>query len=660
LTITLSKQACNKEGPIQNRPFLTGSLLMNQMIQRIPLLVIPVAYCAVQATVVPYLAFRSQGFNAARELVGWQTTINRSCAEGFYGSFSATPEYTRSYKANAITRYLYADALIDGNNSCKSPVIKIEGTKATNRDPRALMAENFYLPTDFKSKVSIHPRIENFLVDLNLYLGLDNFLEGLYFRIHTPICHTRWALNFCEHQVEYGTNSYDVGYFDDHFHPADIEDPNVSGLTRSALLQSFEQYICYGASLQDVGSCKYQGLACARISKKALTVTRPAEITAALGWNFWTGERYHCGAQFRVAVPTGNRPSGCWLFEPIVGNGHHWELGGGLTGHWRWWANQDLTQECATYIDINATTLFSTRQYRTFDLCAKPLSRYMLALRYTGNVRNLWADTDLGNEIPLAQFDNTLIPVANITTIPVDVSIPLHIDAVVKCSYAYHNWQFDLGYNLWWRACERICTRFDCCSKNNFMDNTYALKGDAFIYGFEGTETQGTIVATQPGIPLSASQHKATIFSGTNGYTSNPEAWNQNNGIDLPHDAYSGQNRRLYTHTLNTYTDNTHTRALVTPTKTSYTQPIFINTCDVNIDGAKTNGLSNKIFAHISYNWLTHACINPYFGCGAEVELGKQDTAFKPHARCRECSCCPTIGLSQWGVWVKAGCAFNS
>ena len=191
---------------------------MNHLTKQISFFTVLSICCVANAEVVPYLAFRSQGFNAARELVGWQSTINKSCAEGFYGSFSATPEYTRSFKSDRIARYLFSDTLTTDcnhcNNECAQSVFKIEGTKVANRDPRALMAENFYLPTDFKSEVSVNPRIENFLVDLNLYLGLDNFLEGLYCRIHTPICYTRWDLNFCETVTNQGINNYDVGYFD--------------------------------------------------------------------------------------------------------------------------------------------------------------------------------------------------------------------------------------------------------------------------------------------------------------------------------------------------------------------------------------------------------------------------------------------------------------
>jgi hypothetical protein len=44
-------------------------------------------------------------------------------------------------------------------NDCTKSVFKIEGTKVTNRDPQAINGlKTFYLPTDFKSEVSVNPR----------------------------------------------------------------------------------------------------------------------------------------------------------------------------------------------------------------------------------------------------------------------------------------------------------------------------------------------------------------------------------------------------------------------------------------------------------------------------------------------------------------------
>ena len=101
-----------------------------------------------QANVVPYIRDRSQGIDGARELVGWQSQINRYDKDSFYGSFSITPEYTRSFFGNRTSECLFGDALVNDacckeyNNisptCCEScPRIKIQGSKLLNRDQRA-------------------------------------------------------------------------------------------------------------------------------------------------------------------------------------------------------------------------------------------------------------------------------------------------------------------------------------------------------------------------------------------------------------------------------------------------------------------------------------------------------------------------------------------
>ena len=86
---------------------------------------------------------------------------------------------------------------------------------------------------------------------------------------------------------------------------------------------------------------------------------------------------------------------------------------------------------------------------------------------------------------PTAQFANVFTPVANLTTIPVDVSYAVQGEVILKFAYTHCNFQWDLGYDFWGRSCAKICKRCDCCD-NGFQDNVWGLKGDAFVFGFPG------------------------------------------------------------------------------------------------------------------------------------------------------------------------------
>ena len=677
--------------------------------------------CVEQANVAPYIAYRSQGIDGARELVGWQSQINRYDKDGFYGSFSITPEYTRSFFGYKIAECLFGDALV--NDACckeyydvsptccgSCPRIKIQGSKLLHRDPRALLADNFYLPTDFSSQVTFRPRVQNILVDFNLYMGLDTIAKGLYLRIHTPLCNTRWDLHLGEKVFDPGTYNYDPGYFNDSYVPAgQWNDPTIYGINRDDMVKDFTHYVSCGDSIQDIPGILYQGLEKARMSSTTKNKTGLAEITAAFGWNFLLNENYALGLNVRAAAPTGTRPHGDWLFEPIVGNGHHWELGGGLNSRICLWRNETEQEDITLYIDAYATHLFKTRQCRTFDLCNKPLSRYMLAMNMGTPVENLSAVENYVSVPPApaiwtltapdAQFKKEFAPLANVSTIPVDVSYAAQGEFILKFAYTYYNWQWDLGYDFWGRSCTKISRQSDC---NNTLDtNNWSLKGDAFAFGFAG-QWNGDIehpiiinVAAQ-GLPLSASESKATIFQGTNNWPDGikkevysaffTQPWASNPGID--NSVYCVQTPVGGSPADHLLSSKEIGKPGWVPSGTSLS-PQFIKSKDLDFKAAGTRGLSHKLFIHIGYTWTDCECWTPYLGLGAMAEFGQHDFrcgSIRLHANsccdihmhgCRSClasiqdndhgcsnvaknnSCCTICALSQWGAWIKGGISFN-
>lgn len=628
---------------------------MNSRIARLLSITALISCTVAMADVVPYIAIRSQGFNAARELVGWQSLINRYDKDCVYGAFSITPEYTRTFRGYQLAEALFCDALDCRacNNHCST--FLVQGTKREGRYAKALMAENFYLPADYYSEITVQPRIDNFLVDLNFYLGLDEWCNGLYFRIHTPICHTRWNLNFCENIIDPGTLNYDPGYFN-----GTLEGTyhNQYGINRGKMLQSFEDYIVNNGAIEGVSGIICNSLNYARISKCELTKTRLAELTAAFGWNVVNRENGTFGISLRGAAPTGNRPEACYLFEPIVGNGHHWELGFGINSRWCMWRACDENDDLSFYFDANVTHLFKTRQCRTFDLCGKPLSRYMLATKFTANVDDLLAGPE--QVAPDYQFTGEYMPVANLTTFAVDVSASAQADLVFKFAYSHSNFQCDIGYNLWARSCLQISPHGNAY-QSNFSSNTWALKGDAFMYGF--TTSAGRFVEDS-GVALSASESDATIFTGTNEWPNGFDnlAWNQNPGVDYRQLAYNDNLQPLYTSILSS--------TIISNVNTSL-NPVFINACDFNIDGARTKGISHKVFANFGYVWKDRQDWQPFLGLGAEVEWAHHDNGFccsscnnrtsccKENCHSHKDSCCKSVALTQWGVWVKGGVSFD-
>ncbi|MFC1842659.1 hypothetical protein ACFLYU_03315 [Candidatus Dependentiae bacterium] len=140
----------------------------------------------------PLLLTRSQGRNAARELVGWQQFINKPCAEGYNGAFYVALEYTRTFRPWHMAKFLFGCDLDCCNN------LLIQGSQVEDRSAKAWLADYFGLSPKFDTSISFCPKIQNVILDLNWFVGLDKWKEGMFLRIDMPITWTQWELNMCE------------------------------------------------------------------------------------------------------------------------------------------------------------------------------------------------------------------------------------------------------------------------------------------------------------------------------------------------------------------------------------------------------------------------------------------------------------------------------
>lgn len=653
-----------------------------------------------------HILMRSQSVDSARELAGWAHKVNLFNADenGWYGTFAVTGEYAQSFRSGRIADCLFGDNithLCDDDLSCAQ--VNVSGSRVTNRGSNSLLADYFGLPTDYESVFSVKPRVRSFIVDFDFYAGLDRWMCGAWFRIHAPIVYTNWKLNLHETVVNPGSNPYVEGYF------------SPVAVARENLNASFSEYLVGSVpeiTGDDTFSPVFQPLAHALVSGssyapgynpacglfcdgKGVHTTKLSDIQAALGWNFWQNEDYHVGLGARISIPTGTRINDAYLFQPIVGNGHHFEVGGMFTSHWTFWRGCDEDRSMGVYVDANVTHLFATKQCRSFNLCGRgDNSRYMLAMNLnslgrtptgdfagyalTGNPEGALPPAYVapvlvdGYTRAEAAFGEIFAPVANIAYGAVDVSIPVQADLTIMFNYQNCGFEFDFGYNLWATTCEQI----------NFIDNcpivpsnTWALKGDAHVYGFD-------IV---PGgdvdpVPLSGTQSEATIYTGTNFVTPNSIAQGQTNiGVDNRQFAYGDStdvNSTLIPGRTLFVSTTVPQPAVLAQTNTSI-QPVFLSDCDLDIAGARERGLTNKLFTNLSYTW-EEQCLAPYFGIGAKLEFAGSNNGLC-NSGCGTTSCasicaqvnsctlgcnddcgdsCSRCNISEWGLWLKGGISF--
>ncbi len=625
----------------------------------------------------PTFVGRSQSLDNARKVAGSVGHTNLYNMEDRYSTFDVTFEYDQTFRNSRIAQVFFGGSLQNNpvagatsnlvsnscNNNCNSDcnsscnnAILIQGSQVSNRNANAWLADYFYLPETYNGAFSISPKVKEFILNFDYFTGLDDWFCGGYLRVYAPYVNSRWNLNYCEtDNTSTATSGYDIGYFGPIAVPA------------SSLLPSFGAYAsgqtpaanALGSAAQTLTTpIITDPLLFGKISPCNRTKNGLADLRLELGWNFRQDDCSHLGINLQIAAPTGTKRRAEFLFDPVIGNGKHWELGGGFSGHRLVWSNEDDTRHAGFYMDGTITHLFKRREQRTFDLQGKPNSRYMLAEKFGPNIEGL--------ESANSQFANEYSPVANLTTFDIKVSTGVQADIVLWFNYTSCNWSWDLGYDFYGRSREKFacpdkticsansCFSTDICSPSN--KNVWALKGDARTIGFASTIP----------VSLSATEHNAAICNGTNASASlcngipagANDFYHNNCGIDNPESAF------------NTVLDSV---LYIIPTSTiapfkvnTSIQPIFIQCSDVNF--ARTRSISNKIFTHVNYTW-DRECWNPYLGIGGFAEFGKNGSCNNTCSTGNGCTTPVTCAtncngtsvdttFSKWGVWLKAGTDF--
>ncbi|MGB8367151.1 MAG: hypothetical protein WCD44_02225, partial [Candidatus Babeliales bacterium] len=435
-----------------------------------------------------------------------------------------------------------------------------------------------------------------------------------YYRLHVPIVHTKWDLDLKELIINQGTDFQPAGYMASE--RVTTFAPNVRvALQGKTTFGDMREPLQYG---------KVFG---------RQTSSRVAELQAVFGWNFLQNNWYHFGINVRAAAPTGNSPSAEFLFEPIVGNGHHWELGAGLTTHAVCWEDKITNRSLAFYLDANITHLFSSKQKRSYDLKNNgPGSRYILLSEVLSPAINL--QIGMPGQAAANQYQGRLLPAINKTTLDSVIDIVIQADVTIKFTYHRNGLETDIGYNFWGRSREKLKNR------NCFEGNRFAVKGDAQIYGFNNADPANVIP-----VALNVTQHNATSNGGQG--MGNSQFTNAN--ADNFAQAFDGNGNPLQQLSAAVMEDGTTDPGVLgIMLQNVQTSDPTILLSDSDIDERSTllpRAISNKLFGYVNYVWDNNEYLWPSLGGGLSVEWGspsiKSNSAY-----------------SKWALWLKGSLAY--
>ena len=209
---------------------------------------------------------------------------------------------------------------------------------------------------------------------------------------------------------------------------------------------------------------------------------------------------------------------------------------------------------------------------------------------------------------PIAQFKHMFAPVANITTFDIDVKTPLIGNVAPVFTYVQKDTNASIGYSLSIISPQKVrlrCEQSDGCGRLFKEPNTWALKGDSQVFGFENIN--GTIP-----VALSATQSRAIITTGLNRAPNSLSIRNPNSdnrapargGADNELDATPGGNNQTFTSL----------------------EPIFISMHDISIEPDIDRFLIHQLFFSIT-RVFSSTKRKPYITLGGSIALNPDLTA---------------------------------
>ena len=585
----------------------------------------------------------------------------------FYGGFSVAYEFQQSRRGHRLAKCLFGSSSLTFDGS------DFTSTGTCTNNCGTLLGDNFGISPFSSGTISFNPRIRTNTIEFQVYLGLDEWWNGLWFAAYAPVTHAKWDLrtrcgtscsNNCSSNgcsTSCSSNGCSSNGCSTNCSSNDCSssfsscNSGCDSLTSCSLVTTPFPAGCIGpvtgatgglvtgaATIQQALSGDFlfgamqESWRFGRFGNCSNSDWKLADLNLQLGWDFWNCEDYHLGLFLQVFAPTGTKLDECWarnVFSPVIGNGHHWEVGGGITAHAELWNCND-DHSITAYLDGHVTHMLKRCQVRSFDFTdGGCLSRYSLLREFTSTA-GVYAPT------------GGLINAINFTTRRADVKIAVKGDATLRFIYNHCGWSAGIGYNIYGRSREDVCIKGGL---NDIDSRFFGLRGcnPVEVLCFDTAFVGGVEVTTSAATPtlLGATSSNATI--NCCGTTDSP--------VDLVTPAVIGG-------AAGSICVNTCNPALVTPvtvgtavagllpfvatdslTTDLTAAPVLVTASSLDKrSGEAARQITNKVFGTLDYTWMD-CDWSPYLGVGAEIELA---------------SCKNACSVNQWGVWLKGGVSF--
>jgi len=418
-----------------------------------------------------YFLPRAQNGTAV-DVLGWSPFINKYDADAVYFDFKAQSEWRQSFDSKKLGEYLF----FNGSNSMVwGPQNTGTANLATN-----VNAINFLLPNGFSSTVTLNPKVQSSITDLSLFVGLDEWVSGLFISAHLPIVWTRWNTHISEVNITpVPTAGFVAGEVD-----------NLA-VTTTPYANVTAAFVGNKTAGDDTTPWLY-----GRINGSQ-SKTRAGDIALNFGYNFVMKENMYLGVAIRGLFGAGGHSKAEYVFEPTVGYAGRMGVGGMLDAGARLW-ERDEDHCLHAYLTGYAVHLFASKQVRSFDLLNSGIgSRYNLVKKLTVGAPSTY--TAAGG------LDNMI----NIGTQTAKIGINVAYEVNLQLTYQRNNFGADLGYSVGGHGGESFHSFVSAITPN-----TYVLYGTGAANVLNANATSSYTSVTVAGNETAGGA--ATVVTSTN------------------------------------------------------------------------------------------------------------------------------------------------
>lgn len=405
---------------------------------------------AVQSVSKGFFQPRAASANIAREMLMQPNEQKHS--DGWYGNFSATGFYQRGWNDNSVDAQSDADSNVSGLGAF--PLWSGTNTMAVSGAAGAVSSTTPVIDpyqlglgsSTVAGSLNLNPIVYQAGADFMFIVGSASHEPGFLFKVKAPIAVYNINPNLTEVTPTL-TGTYPQGAIN-----------NIAGattVTTTTLTQAFAGNTGTAVAQGDLIPMQY-GL----INGDRSTGAKFGDMEFTAGYNFISNEDSSFSVALRASAPTGNKATGQYMLEPIVGRGGNWGLGGYTAAHVNMWEGSN-DNRLSFKVMADVMHLFATDTVRSYDSIANGAgSRYMLVANFDG-----------ASTTATGTYGGTVQNLINVSTLASTSSFGVEGDVALGFNYTGGGFSFDLGYEFYGRSAETLVIT------GEMPANTYGVLG---------------------------------------------------------------------------------------------------------------------------------------------------------------------------------------